>query len=125
LKAEFPALIRHPDFTSPSDAKSTIATMDFLTGARMHATIGAYSAGVPVVPISYSRKFEGLYGGLGYPWLVNAKGMSTEAAQAYILDAYARRDELAADLRLGTPVVKAGLEAYVAELAELFAKVTH
>lgn len=125
LKAEFPALIRHPDFASPSAAKSMIATMDFMTGARMHATIAAWSAGVPVVPISYSRKFEGLYGGLAYPWLVNAKGMSTDAALAFILDAWARRDELAADIALGTPIVEAGLEAYVAELADLFAKAAH
>jgi polysaccharide pyruvyl transferase WcaK-like protein len=125
LKAEFPALIRHPDFASPSAAKSMIATMDFMTGARMHATIGAWSAGVPVVPISYSRKFEGLYGGLGYPWLVNAKGMTTDAALAFILDAYARRDQLAADIRKGQPIVEAGLDAYVAELADLFAKVAH
>jgi hypothetical protein len=125
LKAEFPALIRHANFASPSAAKSMIATMDFVTGARMHATIGAWSAGVPVVPISYSRKFEGLYGGLGYPWLVNAKGMTTDTALAYVLDAFTRRDELARDIRLGMPVVKAGLDAYVAELAELFAKVAH
>jgi polysaccharide pyruvyl transferase WcaK-like protein len=125
LKAEFPALVRHPNSASPSAAKSLIATMDFLTGARMHATIGAYSAGVPVVPISYSRKFEGLYGGLGYPWLVNAKGMTTEAALAFILDAYARRDALAADIARGTPIVKAGLDAYVSELAALFARVAH
>lgn len=122
LKTEFPALIRHPDFASPSAAKSMIASMDFMTGARMHATIAAWSSGVPVVPISYSRKFEGLYGGLAYPWLVNAKGMTTEAALAYILDAFDRRDELAADIARGMPVVEAGLEAYVAELADLFAK---
>jgi polysaccharide pyruvyl transferase WcaK-like protein len=125
LKAAFPALIRHPDFASPSAAKSLIATMDFMIGARMHATIAAWSAGVPVVPISYSRKFEGLYGGLAYPWLVNAKGMSTDAALAFILDAWTRRDELAADIAQGTPIVEAGLEAYVAELADLFAKAAH
>jgi polysaccharide pyruvyl transferase WcaK-like protein len=120
LKAEFPALVRHPDFASPSAAKSMIATMDFMIGARMHATIAAWSAGVPVVPISYSRKFEGLFGGLAYPWLVNAKGMTTAAAQAFVLDAYGRRAELAADIGRGMPIVTAGLEAYVAELAELF-----
>lgn len=123
LKAEFGGLVRHPDFASPSAAKSLIATMDFMVGARMHATIAAYSAGVPVVPISYSRKFEGLYGGLAYPWLVNAKGMTTDAALAFILDAFARRDELAADIARGSPIIAAGLEAYVAELADLFGRV--
>ena len=89
----------------------------------MHATIAAYSAGVPVVPISYSRKFEGLYGGLHYPWLVPAKGMTTEQARAFILDAFTRRSEMAADIRKGDPVVAAGLEVYTAELARQFASV--
>jgi colanic acid/amylovoran biosynthesis protein len=120
LKAEFPALHRNPDFTSPSAAKSFIAGLDFLVGARMHATIAAYSAGVPVVPISYSRKFEGLFGGLGYPWLVPAKGMTTDQARDFILDAFGRRDEMAADIARGTPVIAAGLEVYTAELARQF-----
>ncbi len=123
LKAEFPALERGPDFASPSAAKSFISGLDFLVGARMHATIAAYSAGVPVVPISYSRKFEGLYGGLGYPWLVPAKGLSTAAARAFIVDAFARRAEMAADIRKGDPVIAAGLELYTAELARQFATV--
>ncbi len=121
LKAEFPQLVRHPDFASPSAAKSFIAGLDFLVGARMHATIAAYSAGVPVIPISYSRKFEGLYGGLDYPWLVPAKGMTTEAALAFILDAFANRAQVARDIARGAPVIAAGLEAYTAELALQFA----
>ncbi len=121
LKAEFPALVRHPDFTGPSDAKSFISGLDFLTGGRMHATIAAYSAGVPVVPISYSRKFEGLYGGLDYKWIVPSKGMDTDAAIAFVLDAFARRAELAADIARGTPVIAAGLKAYTAALAQEFA----
>ena len=90
----------------------------------MHATIAAYSAGVPVVPVSYSRKFEGLYGGLNYPWLVPAKGMTTEQARAFILDAFARRSEMAADISKGDAVIAAGLEDYTAELARQFAAVT-
>lgn len=121
LHAEFPTTVRVADFASPSAAKSYISGLDFLTGARMHATIAAYSSGVPVVPISYSRKFEGLYRGLDYPWLVPAKGMDTDSALAYLLDAFARRDALAADIRRGDDVVRRGLETYTAELATLFA----
>lgn len=120
LKAEFPQLVRHPDFTSPSAAKSFIAGLDFLVGARMHATIAAYSAGVPVIPISYSRKFEGLFGGLNYPWLVPAKGMTTATATNFILDAFARRAEVAQDIARGAPVISAGLEDYTAELTRQF-----
>lgn len=121
LKAEFPALVRHPDFAGPSDAKGFISSLDFLVGGRMHATIGAYSAGVPVVPVSYSRKFEGLYGGLDYPWFVPSKGMDTDTAIAFVLDAFARRAELATAITRGTPVIAAGLETYTAALAREFA----
>ena len=121
LHAEFPQTRRQPDFASPSAAKSCIAGLDFLIAARMHATIAAYSAGVPVIPISYSRKFEGLYKGLDYPWLVTATGMDTAAATTFVLDAFARRADLARDIARGTPVITAGLEAYTAELARQFA----
>ena len=118
LKREFPQVERVADFASPSAAKSYIAGLDFLVGARMHATIAAYSAGVPVVPVSYSRKFEGLFGGLRYPWVVNAKGMDTDAAVAFVLDAFSRRSEMARDLTAGMNVVTAGLEDYTAEIAK-------
>jgi polysaccharide pyruvyl transferase WcaK-like protein len=122
LAGEFPAAHRVPDFASPSAAKSFIAGLDFMIGARMHATIAAYSAGVPVIPISYSRKFEGLYGGLRYPWVVNAKGMDTKTAVAFVLDAFDKRDAVAADIARGKPVIDAGLEDYTAALATLFAE---
>lgn len=120
LQREFPAVERVADFPSPSAAKSYIAGLDFLVGARMHATIAAYSAGVPVVPISYSRKFEGLYGGLRYPWVVNAKGMDTQVAIAFVLDAFERRSQVAADIANGKPVIEAGLEDYTAALVGQF-----
>ncbi|OYU15601.1 MAG: polysaccharide pyruvyl transferase [Alphaproteobacteria bacterium PA4] len=123
LKAEFPNVVRVPNFASPSAAKSYIAGLDFLTGARMHATIAAYSAGVPVVPISYSRKFEGLFGGLNYPWTVPARSMGTDAALAFILDAFARRKVVAGDIAAGNAVITAGLEDYTAELTRQFAAI--
>lgn len=121
LAREFPAATKVAAFASPSAAKSFISGLDFVVGARMHATIAAYSSGVPVVPISYSRKFEGLFGGLGYGWMVPVRGLTTEAAIAYVLDAFERRAELAADIARGRAVVEAGLETYVAELATRFA----
>lgn len=50
-----------PFFLSPIDAKDFISSMDFFTGARMHAAIAAFSSEVPVVPMAYSRKFNGLF----------------------------------------------------------------
>ena len=121
LAAQYPGLVRAPDFTTPGEAKSYISGLDFLIGGRMHATIAAYSSGVPVVPISYSRKFEGLFGGLGYKWLVPVRGLSTEAAADYVMQAFERRADLADDIATGLPIVQKGLETYISELAMHFA----
>ncbi len=122
LVARYPAIRRHADFTSASDAKSFISGLDFLVGARMHATIGAFSSGVPVVPVSYSRKFEGLFGALGYDWLVR-RDMTTDAALERILTALDQRDAMAADIAAARPLIDAGLEAYIQRMAAIFAEV--
>jgi polysaccharide pyruvyl transferase WcaK-like protein len=95
LVKEFSAAHRAPDFRSPSEAKSFIAGMDFMTGARMHACIAAFSSGVPVVPLAYSRKFNGLFSKLEYPWLVDGKTMNTDEAFRIICTGFERRQELA------------------------------
>ena len=121
LAREFPDAVRAPDFASPSDAKSYIAGLDFLTAGRMHACIAAFSAGVPVVPIAYSRKFSGLFEGvLGYPYSVPVKGLSTEQALAYLLDCLDRREELATAIDAGQAIVASALAVYDSELQTLF-----
>ncbi|WP_283131129.1 polysaccharide pyruvyl transferase family protein [Enterovibrio norvegicus] len=60
-----------PKFTDPMDAKSYISRMEFFLGSRMHATIAALSSGVAVLPLAYSRKFEGVFGSIGYKHCVN------------------------------------------------------
>lgn len=58
----------------PVEIKSYIAGMDFFVGARMHATIGAFSSRVPVVPMAYSRKFNGLFiDTLDYPYICDMR----------------------------------------------------
>lgn len=39
--------------------------------ADKYEVIGAFSSGVPIAPISYSRKFSGLYGSIGYPYIID------------------------------------------------------
>ena len=95
LREEFPEVTVAPAFTSPSEAKSHIACMDFFMGARMHACIAAFSSGVPVVPMAYSRKFAGLFGSLGYDETVDCTSQSAEDIRSRIFDAFARRDRLA------------------------------
>lgn len=116
-----PETVVVPPFPSPSAAKSHISGLDFLVAGRMHASIAAWSSGVAVLPVSYSRKFEGLYKALDYPWLVPAKGLTTDEAVAKALDAFERRAELQADIGRGQQAVKDGLDSYVDYLAGLFA----
>lgn len=63
-----------PYFFDPIEAKSYISGLDFFLGSRMHACIGAFSSGVPVLLLSYSRKFGGLFSEtLGYNCICNLK----------------------------------------------------
>lgn len=69
----FPQTILAPKFISPIEAKGYIAGMDVFSGARMHSTIAAFSSGVPVIPVAYSRKFNGLFDSLKYPYVIDAR----------------------------------------------------
>lgn len=69
-----------PIFKTAIEAKSYISNMDIFLGSRMHATIGAISSGVVTIPFSYAYKFETLYSKLDYPYIISAKGMTTDEA---------------------------------------------
>lgn len=119
LAAEFPGVVMAPAFESPSEAKSYIAALDFFMGARMHACIAAFSSGVPVVPMAYSRKFEGLFGTIGYGRTVDCTAETGEAIRAKILAGFEAREALAAEgkLALAKGLEKLGL--YDAALEKL------
>lgn len=90
-----PSVILAPFALSPIDIKSYIAGMDFFMGARMHATIGAFSSGVPVVPMAYSRKFNGLFvDTLQYDTMADMKTMSTQEVLAVVKGAFGKRKHL-------------------------------
>ena len=81
--------------------KTLIAGMDVMLAARMHAAIGAFSAGVPVIPFSYSRKFEGLFESLDYPYVIHGAGEDTDQAVRRTLDMVENREKLAEDMARG------------------------
>lgn len=84
LKARFPSAILPPRFTGPSQAKTYIAGLDLFMGSRMHATVAAISSGTAVVPLGYSRKFNGLFGSLGYRWNADLTSDSNDAVLAKV-----------------------------------------
>ena len=94
LASEFPGTILAPAFDTPSQAKTYIAGMDFFMGARMHACIAAFSAGVPVIPMAYSRKFEGLFGSIGYTRTVDCTKEDGATILAKIIAGFENRQAL-------------------------------
>lgn len=78
LQHKFPGCIVPPRFTGPSQAKSYIANLDFVMGSRMHATIAAISSDTAVLPLAFSRKFNGLYSSLDYRWNADLTKESNE-----------------------------------------------
>ena len=98
LASRFPSCVVAPVFETPSQAKSYIAGMDFFTGARMHACIAAFSSGVPVLPMAYSRKFAGLFGSLGYPHWIDCTIETEDEIVERMERAFEGRAELERDL---------------------------
>lgn len=121
LADRYPVMVRVPDFAGPSDAKSYIACLDVMIGARMHACIAAFSTGVAVIPVAYSRKFIGLFGDLlQYPHSVAPQGYDADTTVAFILDRIERRIELREAVKAGNERIAPLLDAYEKSLAELF-----
>lgn len=123
LHAEFPQTLVVPTFSSPSEAKSYISSLDFLVAGRMHACIAAFSSGVPVVPVAYSRKFSGLFGMLDYRWLLPVTGLDEAEALAFLHNGVENRAALAADEARGMTKVSALLDAYRSELSGLLSSI--
>lgn len=123
LVQEFPSAVLAPRFTSPSEAKSYISGMDFFMGARMHACIAAFSSGVPVVPMAYSRKFEGLFGSLGYNHTIDCTALDEVTVQEQIAVLYEKRAELTKEAAAATELGLRKLARYEDALVSLFASV--
>ncbi|MFA6290972.1 MAG: polysaccharide pyruvyl transferase family protein [Victivallales bacterium] len=97
LAAEYPTgqIVTAPIFDTPIAAKNYISGLDFFAGARMHTCVAAFSSGVPVFPMSYSRKFNGLFTDtLNYPVLGDLLVQSQQSLLAALADAFHERDRL-------------------------------
>jgi colanic acid/amylovoran biosynthesis protein len=119
LKQRYPGVMVTDRFTSPSEAKSFISGMDFFIGARMHACIGAFSSGVPVVPLAYSRKFNGLFESLGYSHFGDCKKDNQQEVMALIEKSFNGREALKAAVDTGNKIAKTKLANYENYLVEV------
>ena len=85
----------------------------------MHATIAAFSAGVPVVPMAYSRKFNGLFiDTLSYPHLIDLKEDDENTILTMVEEGFSNRDSLQREIanQMSTTVA-AQKEKLINELA--------
>ncbi len=87
-----------PRFTNPIEAKDYVATMEMFIGSRMHATIAGVSTKVPTIAFSYSRKFEGLYESIDYPYVINAKALNTDEAIEKTKEYIRNKEQMQIDL---------------------------
>lgn len=119
LAAKFPGVVLAPKFETPLEAKSYIAGLDFFAGARMHACIAAFSSGVPVVPMAYSRKFAGLFGSVGYNHTADCKSMTNDQLFAAVMDGFENRATLKQDAKIAFGRAQNNLAAYEDRLAQI------
>lgn len=123
IAAEFPKARLAPVFRSSVEAKSFISRLDAFTGARMHACIAAFSSGVPVVPIAYSRKFNGLFQSLDYSRFVDGRSATNEAALTMFDALLAERHAAAGEVANGLGVAASRLARYEDALAQRLGEV--
>ena len=123
LAAEFPQAFRVPDFAGPSEAKSYISGLDFLVAGRMHACIAAFSSVTPVVPISYSRKFSGLFTLLGYPFYTPMTDVTEQDMFDLILRGFEQRSEMMGAQTAALGKVEELFEPYRQVLLDTFAEI--
>ena len=119
LKVKYPQVELAPKFRTPMEAKSFISNMDFFVGSRMHATVGAFSMGVPTVSVAYSRKFQGLYNSVDYPYVIDAKTATTEQALAQLIEWTNQAAKLRECVDTSMKVVKAKNEEFLSEITQL------
>lgn len=120
LKQKFNKCILAPAFNTPIEAKSYIANMDFFIGSRMHSTIAAFSSNVATIPVSYSRKFEGLYSSLNYEYVINGKKENVDSAFEKTIYYINKKDEIQKKQKSSLDIIKEKNDEFIFSIHTLF-----
>lgn len=120
LALKYPSLRVAPAFKTAIEAKSFISGFDFFIGSRMHASIAAFSAGIPIYAISYSRKFKGLYSNLKYDFVFDVNEHTKEQVIDSILSYLGRLDEMKILVSESIERAKTMNAQYMSEISDLF-----
>ncbi len=89
------------------ELKSLLGKMDLVISSRMHPTVMAASASVPVVCIAYDQKQVGLLEQLGIPeYLVYIGSLTSDTLLEKIKGAWTQREEIKGILKTRIPVLQ-------------------
>ena len=120
IHQDIPETVLAPGFESPVEAKSYISGLDYFLGARMHSCIAAYSTGVPVIPMAYSRKFSGLFlSSLGYPVMVDLQYDDHQTVLQKVLNGFENRHLLRQAILDKKSMVEDNITAFRRTLTEI------
>ena len=119
LKEEYPQINLATKFKTPMEAKAFVSKMDLFVGSRMHATIGAFSMKVPTISIAYSRKFQGLYNGVDYPYVIDAKKANNEQALNLLIEWTQKKDQLGKNVLNSLVSVEEKNQSFVDDISKL------
>lgn len=98
-------------FYREDEIKAIISGCDFFIGSRMHACIAAISTLVPTTPISYSRKFIGIWDKLSLGSCVaDPRTQSEKDIVEIILDNFNKREKIKIKLNEKIPLLKKEIE---------------
>ncbi|TRY18635.1 polysaccharide pyruvyl transferase family protein [Tessaracoccus rhinocerotis] len=122
LQIDCPGAQLAPSFRNPVEAKSWIAETDVFIGSRMHATIAAFTTGVATIPAAYSRKFAGLFSGMGYDINVDLKALGTQEAVRKTLDYVEKSDTLREGVARGRAVAASRISTFQERIAGMARK---
>lgn len=113
LAADYPDRIAVlPGALNAMQLKSVLARLDWFAGARMHATIGAFSAGTPTLGLGYSDKAAGVFAQCGIgTHVADLRQMDAAQIGAAVAASVADRAAMRAELALLRPGILARAEA--------------
>ena len=118
IKNKYSDVYAMPLYENSVEVKNIIASFDLFIGTRMHATIAAMSSGVPVIPVSYSRKFEGLYSTLDYRYCVSLENMDTGECLDTTITYLKSIQNIKQDQISALQIAKKKLESMIFELSD-------
>jgi polysaccharide pyruvyl transferase WcaK-like protein len=100
------------------ELKWTLSRLDWFAGARMHATIGAFSSGVPTLGLGYSDKAAGVFTECGIgDEVADLRHLDARALGSRALASFRDREDGRADLAARVGALKTRAEREMDDIA--------